>query len=77
MGYACIQHKITKQTGLLKQIEYPVLNAAAFPGAYTMLPLSAVELIMIKITTCIYTFELLKRIRMLRARQDTRAYMGH
>ena len=34
--------KQQNRPGLLKQIEYPVLNAAAFPGAYTMLPLSAV-----------------------------------
>ena len=54
-----------------------MLNAAAFPGAYTMLPLSAVELKMIKNINNMHTFELLKRVRMLRARQDTRAYMGH
>ena len=41
--------------GLLKQIEYPVLNVAAFPGALAMLPISAVELKMIKITTCIHS----------------------
>ena len=33
--HACEMHAFSK-------IEYPVLNAAAFP-AYTMLPLSAVE----------------------------------